>query len=236
MFCNAFIIVTDEDSLLYLRWYQGFVPLSRYPDYFRTYGPKEPQTTNHVPITFAAGKPELGFFDMLAQDPDSLARFADAMASGAALFPIIGVYDFSWLIDQVKMSPGSERAIFVDVGGGVGHAIKAIHGAYPQLPIGRFVLQDTPETLAFGTDDTALAGIQRVPINFHKEAPVKGKQALCCRHKSTWGIKFGAMLIDCRVQVPTLIGYAGVYTTMAIRLARTSCVLLPVLWRKTAGF
>lgn len=165
------------------------MPLSRYPEYFRTYGRKEPQTVNHVPITFADGKPELGYFDMLAQQPNRLDRFMKAMAVGEAAFPITGVYDFSWLVDQVKMNPSSERAVFVDVGGGMGHAIKAIHSQYPQLPIGRFVLQDTPETLAAGKalNDVALAKVQRIPVNFHEEAPVKGKRhAPDISHAEDW--------------------------------------------------
>lgn len=113
---------------------------------------------------------------MLAQQPDRLDGFMKSMAAGEAAFPITGVYDFSWLVDQLKMDPSSKRPVFVDVGGGMGHAIKAIHREYPQLPISRFVLQDTPETLEAGKalHEAALAEIQRIPVNFHEEPPIKG--------------------------------------------------------------
>ncbi|KZL81490.1 o-methyltransferase [Colletotrichum incanum] len=162
-----------------LVWYQGFVPLSRFPEYFSKYGRKEPQKVNHVPITFAAGKPDLGFFDFLATDPFRLQDFMQAMASISHSIPMSGIYDFSWLVDTARRTAASGRPILVDVGGGKGHSIKAIHEEYPQLPLGRFVLQDTPETLeaSKALKDPQLAQIRRVPINFHEEAPVQGEGA-----------------------------------------------------------
>ena len=161
----------------FCRWQQGFVPLSRYPEYFESYGRKEPQAINHVPITFAAGKPDMGYFDMLSSNPARLNRFMKAMASTSSSIPIAGIYDFSWLVDTVKENPNLDRAVLVDVGGGMGHAIKAIHGEFPQLPLGRFVLQDTPDTVEAGKalNEPELAQIQRLAINFHKEPPVRGR-------------------------------------------------------------
>jgi len=53
---------------------------------------------------------------------------------------------FGWLVEKAGRDEG-ERAVFVDVGGGKGHAIVAIREEFPGLPVGRFVLEDRPETI-----------------------------------------------------------------------------------------
>ncbi|KAI4122409.1 MAG: hypothetical protein LQ338_005832 [Usnochroma carphineum] len=58
-----------------------------------------------------------------------------------------------------------EAVMLVDVEGGIGHEIQAIKQYYPSLP-GRFILQDTPETLK-----RALA-VESMEYNFFTEQPV----------------------------------------------------------------
>jgi hypothetical protein len=104
-----------------------------------------------------------------------------------------GIYDFSWLVSEVRSRPDSDRAVLVDVGGGKGGAIKAIHREFPDLPIHLFVLEDRPETLEAGRqlDEPELAGVQRVALDFHRDQPVKGalcgdKLTLLCEIRLIW--------------------------------------------------
>lgn len=156
------------------------------PEYFEQYGRKEPQTTNHVPMSFAYGKPDLSFYEIVGEEEAWVGSFLKGMAHVESRMPVTaGIYDFSWLVAEASRSqsqsqPDSvDRAVLVDVGGGKGGAIKAIHREFPALPIHRFVLEDRPETLEAGRllldEDPELEGVQRVALDFHRDQPVKGE-------------------------------------------------------------
>lgn len=91
--------------------------------------------------------------------------------------PISGIYDFSWLVSEAEKDPTSDRPLLVDVGGGKGQALKAIHAEFPKLPLHRCVLQDRPEVIEAGLalNEPELSAIQRMGSDFLKEQPVKGK-------------------------------------------------------------
>jgi hypothetical protein len=120
---------------------------------------------------------------MLQHDPVWMQRFMRAMAPIEERMPISGIYDFGWLVAKVKEDTTSERPVLVDVGAGRGHAIKAIRGEFPDLPIERFVLQDRPEVVEAGKalDDPLLRGVQRQVIDFHEAQPVHGKNPFLLR-------------------------------------------------------
>lgn len=157
-------------------WENGFVVYAQYPNYFDAYGRKEPETLTHVPATFAYGHPEQSYYEMLEQDPVRMHRFMRAMAPIEERMPISGIYDFGWAVAVAEADADSHRPLFVDVGGGRGHAIKAIRAEFPRLPVDRFVLQDRKEVIAAGEalDDPDLRGVQRMVIDFHKSQPLQG--------------------------------------------------------------
>ncbi|KAB5516967.1 O-methyltransferase [Coniochaeta sp. 2T2.1] len=159
-----------------MAWENGLVVYSKYPEYFAAYGRKEPETLNHVPATFAYGHPEWSFYEMLEHEPERMRRFMRAMAPIEERMPIAGIYDFSWAVTTAKVPEQQQRPLFVDVGGGRGHAIKAIRAEYPALPIDRFVLQDRQEVIKAGEelDDPDLRGIRRMVIDFHQSQPLQG--------------------------------------------------------------
>ncbi|POS73478.1 O-methyltransferase [Diaporthe helianthi] len=201
-----------SSHVLNMSWTNAFVPYAKMPEYFEQYGRKEPQATTHVPVSFAHGRPDLTFYELLGTDLDGAwaDSFVKGMAHVESRMPVTAAggggpggrgvnyyYDFSWLVSAVRAEPAppdsdhtlgqqqqqqqpqaaSTRAVLVDVGGGLGGAIRAIHREFPGLPICRFVLEDRPETLeAGGRDgsDDELAGVQRVAVDFHRDQPVKG--------------------------------------------------------------
>jgi len=103
-----------------------------------------------------------------------------AMLPLEASMPIAGIYDFSWVVSKAQAEPASERLLFVDVGGGKGQAIRAIHNEFPGLPLSRCLLQDLTEVIETvkTLDDADLREVQKMAIDFHQEQPVKGKRAI----------------------------------------------------------
>lgn len=70
---------------------------------------------------------------------------------------------------------GDDAVMFVDVGGGVGHEVKAVKNKYPNLG-GRFILQDLPETIE---QATLVPGMEAVEHDFFAPQPIKGKLRMC---------------------------------------------------------
>lgn len=170
------------------------------PEYFEQYGRREPQAMNHVPMSFAYGKPHLSFYELLAEDDGWVGSFLRGMAHVESRMPVTaGIYDFSWLVAEVEAEaqPDSGRAVLVDVGGGKGGAIRAIHREFPALPIARFVLEDRPETLEAGRllEEPELAGVRRVALDFHRDQPVKG--ALLCGDARDTCLRLSGLLRCC---------------------------------------
>ncbi|TDZ16416.1 Methyltransferase fsa4 [Colletotrichum orbiculare MAFF 240422] len=158
-----------------MAWENGLVPYVHMPAYFEKYGRKEPQSLNHVPGTFAYGRPEYGWYEMLQHDPPRMRRFLRAMGPIEEKMPISGIYDFSWVVDHARASP-ADRVLLVDVGAGRGQSIKAIHRENPDLPLARCVLQDRPEVVEAveALDDEDMRAVRKQVIDFHREQPVKG--------------------------------------------------------------
>lgn len=179
---SRILVPSRDSSVLYqVMWDNTMTPFFYLDQYFQKYGRKEPEAMNHIPATFARGCPELSFFQYLPSDPAYFHRFTVGMDLIEKNTPASGIYDFSWLVDKAKVEASREpepgRAVFVDVGGGRGQAIVAIHNEFPDLPIERFVLQDRQETV-----DAVVAGghpllqkVQKMGIDFHQEQPVKGR-------------------------------------------------------------
>ncbi|KAK3328767.1 O-methyltransferase [Apodospora peruviana] len=176
---NSRIFLDDNPAghLYNLAWDNTFFTFPRLPQYFETYGRKEPQTLNHVPVTYAQGKPELAYYDMIAQSPAKTRTFMMAMSAMETSGPTAGVYDFSWVVSLLRSGHiAADRPVLVDVGGAKGHAIKAIVGEFPQLPLKRLILQDGPAVIesAVAMDEPELRGVKKMAVDFHAEQPVKG--------------------------------------------------------------
>lgn len=143
-----------------------------------------------MPFSYAHGKPDLAFYELIAEDEAWVGSFLRGMSHVESRMPVTaGAYDFSWLVAaleaeaeaQAQAQPGpspsdNSRAVLVDVGGGKGGAIRAIRGEFPALPAHRCVLEDRPETLEAGEalGEPELAGVRRIALDFHKDQPVKG--------------------------------------------------------------
>ena len=110
----------------------------------------------------------------LNSDPAAMSVFMDCMVAMTHMHPMVGSYDFSWVAAEAARSP--ERALVVDMGGGKGHAVKAIAQATPGLVLNRCFVQDLDEIVqeAKTTTDEDLKHVQFIVADFHVEQPVQG--------------------------------------------------------------
>lgn len=115
-------------------------------------------------------------WEHLQTDPKKVANFMKTMAIMGARISTVGKYKFDWVLAEAEKAP--ERTVLVDVGGGNGHAIKAIAKAMPGLPVERCVLEDTEVVLEeskAGFEDSEIGRPEFIATDFHKEQPVRGK-------------------------------------------------------------
>lgn len=145
------------------------------PAYFDEHGLAEPTGRHGTIFAFAAGSPDSTVWEVMNREPARMRAFMLGMGALTEEYPIVGSYDFAWAAAAAGRD-GDDRAVLVDVGGGKGHAIKAIRAQTPGLEVGRCVLEDLPAVIegARGMDDPELRGVRMVGMDFHAEQPVKG--------------------------------------------------------------
>lgn len=71
-------------------------------------------------------------------------------------------------------NPTSEEALFVDIGGNVGHYCALFKGQFPNIP-GRIVLEDLPGTLSHALPTP---GVEKIGHDFFQPQPIKGTQSI----------------------------------------------------------
>lgn len=167
-------------SLMFSHLFENcLLPVAHWPEYFGTNGLAEPKKANVTPWGLSWGHPDKTNYEVFALFPEKALPFNASMKVGVADMPITGMYDFSWIGKYATEGSNDEkdRTLLVDVGGGMGQALKAILAENPDIPAGRCALQDRPETIeeVEKEADPALAKVQKFGASFHGEEPVKGK-------------------------------------------------------------
>ena len=148
---------------------------SHLPAYFEAYGRKEAVGPNHIPYSYSIGKPEKAYFELVHEGPQQMKTFMNAMSISQRRVPVVGMYDMTWVAEKAKENP--DRLVWVDIGGGKGHTVQLFAKTYPGLPLAQCAVQDLPEVIeeAKAKAEGELEQIQWLPLDFHKEQPVKGK-------------------------------------------------------------
>ena len=125
--------------------------------------------------------------------------------------------------DCAGMSP--ERAVFVDVGGGLGHQCMSLRNHFPDLT-GRVVLQDIPATLEHVT---SLEKVEIVAQDFFQPQAVKGRFLDPAEVVEPGG--WGLWLILGQEQSCTISGTSSM--TIPTRSVESSSRIQSKLWPKT---
>ncbi|WYZ46764.1 hypothetical protein EsH8_IX_000989 [Colletotrichum jinshuiense] len=169
---KSYLLGAPNEILFNMLFDEHVVTAMKLPAYFAQYGRREPVTRRHTPYAFAHGSPEREIWEILQDNPEQLMRAMKSMEMVQQFIPLAGIYDFGWV--EAMIAEQHERPIFVDVGGGKGHAIKAILKENPFIPSERVILQDRDEVIEQVTTlkDPELQGVQLQVHDFHKAQPV----------------------------------------------------------------
>lgn len=155
----------------------GIAPLILLPDWLQHNNagyaaePSGDKAKTYNPLTYRHGTEGVQFFETLATQPEQLAVFSRVLAAAEGFRPFTGIYPWEHLADSDRARP-----LFVDVGGGYGHAISAILAAHPDLPASSFVLQELPNVLAVAKrqNKSLPSEVQLQAHDFFTPNPLKG--------------------------------------------------------------
>ncbi|GKZ76886.1 hypothetical protein AnigIFM56816_008992 [Aspergillus niger] len=106
-------------------------------------------------------------FIYMQQNPEALGYFVEHMMANRAGMPTF-LDAYPVLEKATGLSP--ERALFVDIGGGLGHQAISFKQRYPQLE-GRVIVQDLAQTLAHAIE---FPGVEKQVYDFFTPQVVKG--------------------------------------------------------------
>ena len=114
----------------------------------------------------------LDFFPWAKQHPEYLKWFQSLMS-----VPREGDWLDVFSIPSLSTGVTPEQAIFVDVGGNIGHQSARLRARFPDLP-GRIICQDLPETIQVAPK---VDGVELMAHNFFEPQPVTGAKAYYLR-------------------------------------------------------
>ncbi|KAL4930346.1 S-adenosyl-L-methionine-dependent methyltransferase [Aspergillus undulatus] len=147
--------------------------LQKTPEYLSATNYRNPEDPLRSPLQYTHNVKEDGF-TWLCQHPDALTRFNNFMEGQRAN----RVHWGDWFPVEERILTGAdtnpERALIVDIGGGLGHDLKLFQKRFPNGP-GKLVLEDLPSVIDEAAPELKAAGIEGVKYDFFKAPnPVKG--------------------------------------------------------------
>lgn len=144
----------------------------QFSEFFKLNGWVSPTQDTNNPYTFANRTGGKTMWQFIAQFPDRLQTFNDAMrAQSSAGSWAIALYPFHEVLSRIDST--DDTPLVVDIGGGKGHALCRIKELCGDAVKGRFILQDRQEVVDVISGEE-LAGIEREAYNFFTPQPVKG--------------------------------------------------------------
>lgn len=106
-------------------------------------------------------------FAWFASHTENLNHFNNFMASRRQP-------ELSWLtvypVEDKIGACGPDTAVYVNIGGGIGHQCAQFKEKYPQIP-GRFILQDLPHSVARALPTI---GVENMAYDFFQPQPIQG--------------------------------------------------------------
>ncbi|KFY08705.1 hypothetical protein V491_08415, partial [Pseudogymnoascus sp. VKM F-3775] len=140
------------------------------PEYFKTHAPEDLYDLKKSPIAFSVGKEGLSYYEVLNLDVTQRNIWNKAMQVADKAMPILGMFPFASLKEQVEREP--ERPFVVDMAGGRGQALIAIQQECPDAFGGKLILQDLPIVIDSLTPDE-IPNIEPTVHDIFTPQPVK---------------------------------------------------------------
>lgn len=146
-------------------------PFLKLPDYFRTHQDGDLWDLKKSPYAWAVGMEGSSYYDAISTDPKMLHYFNFTMATSAAVTPVLGMFPFASVKEQVEADPS--RPFAVDIGGGRGQFLLAIEKEEAPDGFGaKMILQDLPQVIdTLKPED--IPKIEAMSYDFFTPQPVK---------------------------------------------------------------
>ncbi|GME29108.1 O-methyltransferase family 2 [Neofusicoccum parvum] len=178
-----------------LAYDNGNFAFSRWPSYFDKYGRKEPDEPTRSPLSYAYGREDKTFWDIVSGE--RLEDFNVTMQMLEHLLPVCGMFPFKWIAENAHLV-ADDAPLVVDVGGGQGQSLRQILKECPAIGAERMVLQDRPPVIedAKNRDVPELRAVRKMPHDFFEEQPVKGALVYYVRRVlHNWSDKNNCMIL-----------------------------------------
>ncbi|KAK4498612.1 hypothetical protein PRZ48_011271 [Zasmidium cellare] len=179
---QAFCVAPELHVMLDVLSEHTLLSLGCLPEYLaERKSASEPQDQAYNPYTWSRGQDGTSVWQVMAENGE-LARFQAGLNPGnKEVFKPTGFFDFGALAEG---DDARDRAILVDVGGGIGAILTSIIEETPALQAvaSRCVLQDIACPIDQARSGGKLpVGVQTMVHNFFQEQPVKGPKAYYLR-------------------------------------------------------
>jgi hypothetical protein len=167
---NAFVFLKGGAREYFQFMIDQSGPFYKLPEYFRTHKQEHLYDLKKSPYAWAVGLEGKGYYEAISSDPKKLHNFNFTMAASEKVIPILGMFPWASMKEEVEADP--TRAFAVDIGGGRGQLLKAIQKEAPNGFGAKMILQDRPDVLASLTAED-IPGIEKMSYDFFTPQPVK---------------------------------------------------------------
>ena len=129
-----------------------------------------PQDNAHTAFQIAHHTTLPAFVWAQSQPAARVKTFSLWMQAGRGKATWLDVVPF----EELCQNKDPEKAIFVDIGGSIGHQCAALRAKYPNTP-GRVIYQDMASVITHGL---FIPGVEAMVHDFWEEQPIKGMSSL----------------------------------------------------------
>lgn len=142
------------------------------PTYFKTHTQEDLCDLKKSPFAYAIGLEGLTYYEAISHTPERLNMFNMTMTQMEQNVPIIGMFPFTSMKDEVEAD--ISRPFIVDIGGGTGQSLLAIQRKAPAGFGGKMILQDRPDVLD-SIKSEYIPNVEKMPHDFFTEQSVKSE-------------------------------------------------------------
>lgn len=168
---NAYIFIKGGAPDFFKFIVDQLGPFFKLPEYFHTHEQADLYDLKKSPYAWAVGLEGSTYYEALSTDAEKLRNFNFTMSSSEKVTPIIGMFPFSSLKEEVEAD--TSRPFAVDIGGGRGQLLLAIEKEEAPNGFGaKMILQDRPEVLDTLMDED-IPNIEKMPYDFFTPQPIK---------------------------------------------------------------
>lgn len=119
--------------------------MEQLPRYLKTHAIDDIRDLSKSPYAFAHHMEGKSYYEVISADPERIEMFNKALAAMNDQMPVLGMFPFASLKEQVEAEPN--RPFIVDIGGGLGRPLMSILGEAPAGFGAQSVLQDRADVI-----------------------------------------------------------------------------------------